>query len=119
MGTAKMITVYRQDQKQARSKYCFKFVANDSSTEAIKWGIENKRIFPGDIAITLHSNPDGTINVGKVMKHWAIFHRHGEIEAVPDRIGVPIKHTDWRYYREYMKFGRFKSLWYKLRKKRV
>lgn len=114
-----MITVYVQDKRDAKCKWCYLHTKNDDSTNAIRKGIEDGKLFPGDLAMTIHTTKDGNLQTTKVIKHWAIYQRHGDIEAVPDKVGVSLRSTSYRYYREYLKMSRRKALWYRLRKKKV
>jgi hypothetical protein len=113
-----MIAVYVQDRQAAICKYRYHHPSN-SSTEAIKYGIENNKLAPGDLAMTMQVGQDGKLEIIRVIKHWAIYVLHDQIEAVPDRVGVLLKPTGWRYYRDYMKFGRMKSVWYWTLKRKV
>lgn len=114
-----MIIVYKQDQNKAVTKWAYDHKRTDSSAEAIKDGIEQGKLKPGDLAVTVVVGDKRMLDSMHVIKHWAIYVLRDQIEAVPDRVGVLLKDTDWRYYREYMKFGRVKSAWYVIRKKKV
>jgi hypothetical protein len=110
--------VYKQDTERVHSKLVGIYKSN--AADAIKHAIVAHKIFPGDVAITvpLSSDNEGRLDSVRVMKHWAIYRRHGEIEAIPDRVGMMLTQTSYRYYREYLKYGRFKSAWYKIRRKK-
>lgn len=113
-----MIVTYIQDKNKAICRYSHHH-SGESSADAIKEGIENGKISPGDLAVTMHVTKQGNLEIIKTVKHWAIYILHDQIEAVPDRVGVLLKPTGWRYYREYMKFGRVKSVWFWIRKKKT
>lgn len=113
-----MIVTYVQDKSKAICRYNNHY-NGESSADAIKVAIESGKLKPGDLAVTMNVTKDGNLEIIKTMKHWAIYVLHDQIEAVPDRVGVLLKPTGWRYYREYMKYGRFKSALYWVRKKKA
>ena len=113
-----MIVTYVQDKNKAICRYS-NHHNGTSSADAIKIAIEKGKLKPGDLAMTMHVTKEGNLEIVKTIKHWAIYVLHGQIEAVPDRVGVLLKPTGWRYYRDYMKYGRIKSAFYWVRRKKV
>jgi len=114
-----VITVYVQTKDKAVCKWAYDHTRTTSAAEAIREGIEHGKLYPGDLAMTLVLGERRTMDTMHTIKHWAIYVLHGQIEAVPDRVGVLLKDTAWRYYREYHKFGVVKAAWYWIRKKKV
>lgn len=110
------VAIYKQLPDRAYTKFLSLYKGN--AVEGVKQAVVHNKLFPGDLAVTVPIGENGQLDTVRTIKHWAIYRRHGEVEVQRDTVGVTLTQTSYRYYREYMKYGRIKSMWYKIWRKR-
>lgn len=111
--------VYRQHRNDAYSKNCYLHKKNNDATQAVTEAIKEGKLGPGDLATTIHVGDTHLhVDLSRTVKHYGVFVRGDQIEAVADTVGIMMLPTSYKYHREWMKRGRIKSAWYTLIKKR-
>lgn len=114
-----MILVYRQRRTDNYSKHCYFHKKNNDATQAVSEAIKEGKLIPGDLATTIHvADTHLHVDLQRTVKHYGVFVRGSEIEAVADTVGIMMLPTSYKYHREWMKRGRIKSAWFTLIKKR-